>query len=334
MAALFAPWSKGGRVRELFGYSFGLLWFFPSFTKPQTIRGFKPMPSWIVEPLQLEFMRQAIAIAVLLGILCAVTGSYLIVQQMGMMGHVISHSILPGLSIAFFFQVDLSIGAFVAGSLSALAVAGIKSQSKVKVDAAMALVVSGFLALGVILITSLGTNRLNLDEILFGNILGVTSSDLWQTLGITVVVLALARLFYKELLFYTFDPLGAEACGLPVTWLYLGLIAAITLTVIASVQTVGVLLVISLMIAPSTSAYLLVKELHWMMAIAAMIGILTGIGGMYLSYYGNLPSGPAIVLLGIFVFFLSLLFSPSQGILTRPENRHRLAILCRRWFSP
>ncbi len=287
------------------------------------------MVSWLLDPLQLEFMRQAIAIAVLLGILCAVTGSYLIVQQMGMMGHVVSHSILPGLSIAVFLKIDLAIGAFVAGSLSALTVAWIHSQSRVKVDAAMALVVSGFLALGVILITLLNTTRLNLDEILFGNILGVTAHDLWQTLGITALILVLVKLFYKELLFYTFDPLGAQASGLPVSWLYLGLIAAITLTVIASVQTVGVLLVISLMIAPSTTAYLLVKELHWMMMVAAAIGIVSGIGGMYLSYYGNLPSGPAIVILGIIGFLLAFLFSPSQGILTRPENQHRIAIRLR-----
>lgn len=291
------------------------------------------MFTWFTDPLQLEFMRQAIAIAVLLGILCAITGSYLIVQQMGMMGHVISHSILPGLSIAFFFQIDLAIGAFIAGSLSALTVAWIHSQSRVKVDAAMALVVSGFLALGVMLITLLNTTRLNLDEILFGNILGVTSRDLWQTLGITLVVVILVKLFYKELLFYTFDPLGAQACGLPVTGLYLGLIAVITLTVIASIQTVGVLLVIALMIAPSTTAYLLVKELHWMMITAAIIGIASGIGGMYLSYYANVPSGPAIVLLGIGCFLLAFLFSPSQGIVTRPESRHRLIVFSHRLIT-
>ncbi|MCS6813238.1 MAG: metal ABC transporter permease [Cyanobacteria bacterium] len=288
------------------------------------------MLTWLTDPLQLEFMRQAIAIAVLLGILCAITGSYLIVQQMGMMGHVISHSILPGLSIAFFFQIDLAIGAFIAGSLSALSVAWIHSQSRVKADAAMALVVSGFLALGVMLITLLNTTQLNLDEILFGNILGVTSRDLWQTLGITLLVVILVKLFYKELLFYTFDPLGAQACGLPITGLYLGLIAVITLTVIASIQTVGVLLVIALLIAPSTTAYLLVKELHWMMITAAIIGIISGVGGMYLSYYANVPSGPAIVLLGIGCFLLAFLFSPSQGIVTRPESRHRLVVFFHR----
>lgn len=219
------------------------------------------MLDWLTEPLGFEFMRQAIAMAILLGILCAVVGSYLIVQQMGMMGDVIAHSVLPGLSVAFFLGLNLSIGAFIAGTLSALLVAWIHSQSRVKVDVAMALVLSSFLALGVTLIKLLGTNKLNLNEILFGDILGVTAADLWRTLGITLAVLGLVKLFYKELLFYTFDALGAQASGLPVTWIYGGFIAAITLTVIASMQIVGVLLVISLLIGPSITAYLLVKEL-------------------------------------------------------------------------
>lgn len=155
------------------------------------------MLDWLTEPLGFEFMRQAIAMAILLGILCAVVGSYLIVQQMGMMGDVIAHSVLPGLSVAFFLGLNLSIGAFIAGTLSALLVAWIHSQSRVKVDVAMALVLSSFLALGVTLIKLLGTNKLNLNEILFGDILGVTAADLWRTLGITLAVLGLVKLFYN-----------------------------------------------------------------------------------------------------------------------------------------
>ncbi len=283
------------------------------------------MLTWLTEPLEFEFMRQAIAIGLSLGILGAVVGSYLILQQMGMMSGVISHAVLPGISIAFFLEINLAIGAFVAGVLSALVVMGIQKRSRIKVDAAMALTLTSFLALGVILITSLKTDRINLDEILFGDILGVTSGDVWRTIIITAIILVLTKLFYKELEFYTFDPLGAKACGLPVNLLYFGLICAITLTIVASMQTVGVLLVMSLLVGPAITAYLLVKELHQMMLLGSIIGAVASITGMYASYYFDFPSGAAIVMVIFGFFWLAFLFSPTQGILTEPELRNKLA---------
>lgn len=282
------------------------------------------MLTWLIEPLESEFMRQAIAIGLSLGILGAVVGSYLILQQMGMMSEVISHAVLPGIAIAFFLEINIVIGAFIAGVLSALVVMGIQKRSRIKVDAAMALTLSSFLAMGVILITILKTNQISLNEILFGDILGVTSADVWRTVIITVAILGLTKLFYKELEFYTFDPLGAKACGLPVNLLYFGLICAITLTIVASMQTVGVLLVMSLLVGPAITAYLLVKELSHMMCLGSIIGMISSVGGMYSSYYFDLPSGAAIVMM-IFIFFLLALFlSPSQGLLTDPELRNRI----------
>lgn len=283
--------------------------------------------TWLIEPLEFEFMRSAIAVGLSLGILGAVVGSYLILQQMGMMSGVISHAVLPGISIAFFLEINLGIGAFVAGILSALIVIGIQKRSRIKVDAAMALTLTSFLALGVILITTLETNQINLDEILFGDILGVTGADVWRTFIITAVILGLNKLFYKELEFYTFDPLGAKACGLPVNLLYFGLICAITLTIVASMQTVGVLLVMSLLVGPAITAYLLVKELFQMMILGAIIGGISSILGMYSSYYFDLPSGAAIVMVIFSFFLIALLFSPSQGLFTEPELRSKIAKL-------
>ena len=256
--------------------------------------------------------------AILLGILCAVVGTYLIVQGMGLLGDVIAHAVLPGLAIAFFFGVDIFIGAFISGTLSTFVITWIQSQSRVKVDVAMALVFSGFLALGITLITVL-KSKLDLHQFLFGDILGVTTTDVMRTGAIAILILLLVKLFYKELLFYTFDPLGAQAMGLPVTVIRFGLTAAITLTIIASMQAVGVVLVVSLLIAPGITAYLLVKELHQMMICGAIIGIISSVTGMYISYYLNVPSGAAIVLVVSGLFLLTLLFSPTQGILTRPE---------------
>jgi manganese/iron transport system permease protein len=286
------------------------------------------MLTWLIEPLEYEFMRQAIAIGFALGILGAVVGSYLILQQMGMMSEVISHAVLPGISIAFFLEINMAIGAFIAGVLGSLVVIAIQKRSRIKVDAAMALTLTSFLALGVILITKLETNQINLDEILFGDILGVTKGDVWRTTIITGSILLLTKLFYKELEFYTFDPLGAKAAGLPVNLLYFGLICAITLTIVASMQTVGVLLVMSLLIGPAITAYLLVKELLQMMLLGSLIGAASSIAGMYASYYFDLPSGAAIVIVIFLIFCLAFLFSPSQGLLTEPGLRSKMI----NWF--
>ena len=280
------------------------------------------MINFLIEPLSFEFMRLALLAAILLGILCAVVGTYLIVQGMGLLGDVIAHAVLPGLAIAFFFGFDIFIGAFISGTLSTFVITWIQSQSRVKVDVAMALVFSGFLALGITLITVL-KSKLDLHQFLFGDILGVTTTDVMRTGAIAILILLLVKLFYKELLFYTFDPLGAQAMGLPVTVIRFGLTAAITLTIIASMQAVGVVLIVSLLIAPGITAYLLVKELHQMMICGAIIGIISSVAGMYISYYLNVPSGAAIVLVVSGLFLLTLLFSPTQGILTRPETANR-----------
>ena len=280
------------------------------------------MLTWLIEPLGFEFMRNAIAIGVLIGILSAVIGSYLIVQHMGLLGDVVAHAVLPGLAIAFYIGIDIFLGAFIAGTISTSVVVWIQTHSKIKVDTAMALVFSGFLALGVMLITIL-KSKLDLHSFLFGDILGVTSADLWRTLIIAIAVLACVVIFYRELIFYCFDPLASKAMGLPVHFIHFGLMAGITLTIIVSMQSVGVVLVVSLLTGPAATAYLLVKELHLMMGLGAVIGIIASVSGMYVSYYQNVPSGSAIVLIISGFFLLALLFSPSQGILTKKAIARR-----------
>lgn len=274
------------------------------------------MLQWLLEPLSYEFMRNALAAGVLVGILCPVVGTYLVVQRMALLGDVIAHAVLPGLAIANFLGIELLLGAFLFGMLSTFVIAWIRAQSRVKVDAAMALTFASFFALGVMLLTVLNS-RLNLEELLFGDILSVSIGDVWRTGMIAIGVLGLIKLFYKELLFYTFDRTGAEAVGLPVQALNLGLMAGITLTLIVGMKIVGVILVVSLMVGPAITAYLLVKELHQMMVVGAGLGVLASITGMYLSYHLDLPSGPTIALTVFMLFLSALLFSPSQGILTR-----------------
>jgi manganese/iron transport system permease protein len=271
----------------------------------------------IVAPWNYEFMRHAIAIGILVGILCPVVGSYLIVQRMALFGDVIAHCVLPGLSLSFFLGIDILVGAFISGILGAGAISWIRSQARVKVDSAMALTFSSFFALGILLISMLKSN-VDLDGFLFGDILGVTLTDIYRTSIVTVLILGAVWLFYKELLFYTFDKTGAMAMGLPVDLIHLGFMAAITLTIIASMKAVGVVLVIALLVGPALTAYLLVKELHQMMIVGAIIGSIASVSGVYISFwFKNIPSGPTIVLVSSGLFILALLFSSSQGISIR-----------------
>ncbi|MEG5016961.1 MULTISPECIES: metal ABC transporter permease [unclassified Microcoleus] len=275
----------------------------------------------LIEPLQYGFMQRSLIIAILVGIVCAIVGSYLMVQRLALLGDAISHSVLPGLAIAFILGGNIFIGAFIAGVLSTVIIAWIKARSTIKEDAAMGIVFSAFFALGITLITIVQKdNKIDLNHFLFGNILGVTVEDAIDTAVIVAVVLLVVVFFYKELLFYTFDPLGAQATGLPVNLLNFGLMVLIALTIVASLKAVGVVLVLSLLITPASTAYLLVTRLHQVMILGAIIGVISSISGMYLSYFYNLPSGPAIVLVASGLFVLSLLFSPTQGILTQPRT--------------
>ena len=277
---------------------------------------------WLLDPFNYDFMRQALMAGVLMGILCPIVGTYLIVQRMALLGDVVAHAVLPGLAISNFFNFPLLIGAFISGMFGTFVTGWIRAQSKVKVDAAMAITFSSFFSLGIALLTSL-RSRLDLEELLFGDILSIAPVDVWEIGFVTLAVLIGVKVFYKELLFFTFDPLGAEAVGLPVAVINFGLMAAITLTIVASIKAVGVILVVALMVNPAAAAYLLTKELHWMMVVGAGLGVLSCMVGMYISYYLNTPSGPAIALTLFACFLLALLFSPGQGILTRRRGQSK-----------
>ncbi|MDX2243448.1 MAG: metal ABC transporter permease [Leptolyngbyaceae cyanobacterium bins.302] len=279
------------------------------------------MFQFLLEPLQYDFMQRSLLVAVLVGILCAVVGSYLMVQRLALLGDAISHSVMPGLAIAFALEANIFIGAFIAGVISTLLIALIHTRSPIKEDTAMGIVFSAFFALGIILITTIQKeNKVDLNHFLFGNILGVSWEDVISTVVIAAIVVVIIVLLFKELQFYTFDPVGAQAAGLPVNLLNFGLMILIALTIVASLKVVGVILVLALLVTPGATAYLLVTRLHQMMMLGAVISVISSVSGMYLSYYFNLPSGPAVVLVSAIFFILAFLFSPQHGLLTHPQG--------------
>ncbi|NET09223.1 MAG: metal ABC transporter permease [Symploca sp. SIO2B6] len=275
----------------------------------------------LLDPLQYGFMQRSLIVAIVVGIICSTVGCYLIVQRMALLGDAISHSLLPGLAIAFVLGFNIYVGAFIAGVLSTVVISWIHQRSPIKEDAAMGIVFSAFFAAGISLITVIQKdNKIDLNHFLFGNVLGVTAAEVRDTIMIAVVVVVAIVCLYKELLFYSFDSLGARAAGLPINLLNAGLMVLIALTVVASMKTVGVILVLSLLITPGATAYLLVPRFHQVMVLGGIIGIFSSISGMYLSYYWNVPSGPAIVMVASGLFSLAFLFSPTQGVLTQPST--------------
>jgi manganese/iron transport system permease protein len=269
---------------------------------------------WLSAPWGYEFMRLALVAGVLVGVLCPVMGAFLVVQRMSLMGNVVAHSVLPGLVVAHVLQWPLLVGAFGFGLASTSVITWVRSHSRIKADAIMALILASFFALGVVFIT-LFNAQLNLEALLFGDILSVTQADIWQVAIITALTAAGIRLFYKELLFFSFDRAGAQAVGLPVKVIDGGLTVATTLAIVAGLKTVGVILVVAMMVGPAIAAYLWVQELHTLLFLSGGLGALASVVGIYLSYYLDLPSGAAIALVIFGLFWISLLVSPSQGLL-------------------
>ncbi len=270
----------------------------------------------LVDPLSFAFMQRSLLVAVAVGILCAVVGSYLLVQNLALLGDAISHSLLPGLALAYLLGWNLLVGAFVAGILSALLIQWIRSASPIKADAAMGIVFSAFFALGIVLITLIQRRaRIDLNHFLFGNLLGVSQTDVITVVAITLGVLAVVVLFFKELAFYSFDPLAAKAAGLPTEQLGWGVMVLTSLTLVASMKAVGVLLVLAMLITPAATAYLLVPQLHQVMLLGSLFGVSASFIGLYISYYLNIASGPAIVLVASLWFGLAFV----GKLLRRPQ---------------
>lgn len=260
------------------------------------------------EPLQYAFMQRSLIVAISGGLLCSIVGSYLMVQRLALLGDAISHSVMPGLAFAFAYKIPIILGALIAAVLSTLIITWLNKEYPLKEDTLIGIVFASFFALGIILISIIQKeNKIDLNHFLFGNILGVTLEDVIATSLICATILAIITWLYKELLFYTFDPLGAEALGLPVKQLNSCLMGLVALTTVASMKAVGVVLVLALLIIPSASAYLLVSRLDQVMTVASSLGIASSIIGMYISYFFNIPSGPAIVTIASTFFCITLI---------------------------
>ncbi|MBC1357336.1 metal ABC transporter permease [Listeria booriae] len=264
--------------------------------------------------MQYEFLQKALLMSVIVGIVSGVIGSFIILRGMSLMGDAISHAVLPGVAVSYMLGVNFFFGAAAFGVIAALGIGFVNQNSRIKNDTAIGIVFSSFFALGIIMI-SFAQSSTDLYHILFGNVLAVRNSDMWITLVIGAVVLLLVGLFYKELLVSSFDPVMAESYGLKVRVLHYFLMTLLTLVTVASLQTVGIILVVAMLITPAATAYLLTNRLSVMLFLAAGFGALSAVIGLYFSYMYNLASGASIVLAATVLFILVFVFSPKQGLI-------------------
>ncbi|MFZ2448236.1 MAG: metal ABC transporter permease [Syntrophobacteraceae bacterium] len=275
------------------------------------------MVEWLTDPLAYGFMQRGILASLMVGVLCSIVGCYVVLRSMAFMGDAMAHSILPGVAIAYLLKGNLLFGALAASIIVALAIGFFSRQGTVKEDTAIGILFAAALSLGIALISTVKAYAVDLTHILFGSVLGVTAFDLWLTSGIGLAVLITIFLLYKEFLVISFDPLLAATLRLPVEFLRTLLLVLIALTIVVSMQTVGVGLVTAMLVTPGATAQLLSKRLSTMMAISAAIGALSTVAGLYLSFYVNVASGAAVVLIATLIFVLVFLFAPNKGIVRR-----------------
>jgi len=262
-------------------------------------------------PFQFSFMINAFLITALLSVPTALLSCYLVLKGWSLMGDAISHAVLPGIVLAYIINIPLIIGAFVAGMTCALTMGFLKENSRVKQDTIMGVVFSGMFGLGIVMYTKIDAG-VDLHHILFGNMLGVTKTDILTTGLIAFFVATIVILKCRDLLLHAFDPAQAKAAGLPVAVLHYGLLAIISLTIVATLKAVGIILAIGLLIAPGAIAFLLTKRFETMLIIAVAVTVISGFLGIYLSFFIDSAPAPTIILILTFIFIISFIWKTQK----------------------
>jgi ABC-type Mn2+/Zn2+ transport system permease subunit len=267
------------------------------------------------DPWTLEFMRRGLIAAVAVSAVAAVIGSFVILKGMAFIGDALPHASFGGIAAAFVLGGNLYLGGAIAAVLTAILIGFISRRASIKYDTAIGILFVGAFAAGILIISRQTNYTPDLFSFVFGNVLGVSWTDVWTTTIAAAVILLLVVLFYKEILFVAYDPSMAAASGLPVAAAQYGLLALIGVTTVIGLQTVGIVLVVALLITPAASAQLLTRRLPPMMAVGAVVGALSSFVGLYIAYYADVSPSAAIVLTATGFFFLAFLFAPRRGLL-------------------
>ena len=267
----------------------------------------------VLTPLQLGFMQRGLMAAILIAIVCAVIGAFVVLQELAFIGDALAHASFPGVVIAYMLKLNLELGGAVVGILTALGIGAITRRSAISQDSAIGVLFAGTFALGIVLLSTVKSYTKDLFGLLLGDVLAIQPGDLIVIAVSGAIMLAIVCALYKELTLLTFDPIQAEVIGLPVGLLHELLLALMAVTIVIAIQTVGIVLVVAMLVTPAATATLLVRRFPLVMLVGALQGIVGVIAGLYLSFYLNIASGATIVLVLTSMFVLVLLAKPRPG---------------------
>ncbi len=270
----------------------------------------------ILEPLAYDFFLRALLASAVVGVVTAVIGSYMVLRGLAFMGDALSHSAFPGVVVAYMLQLPFYLGAAVAAVATALAIGWVTRRGHLRADTAIGVLFAGMFALGIFLFSLIPNYVGDLFAFLFGEVLGIGTGDLIALIALAAAALAVVAILWKELLYTTFDPLGAAASGLPVAQLDYLLLALIAVTIVVSLQAVGIILVVAMLVTPAATAQLVTRSFGRLLTVAVLIGLLAPVAGLYVSYWANAATGATIVLVETAVFLAAL---ATRQIPRRPQ---------------
>ncbi|MEA2653186.1 MAG: manganese/iron transport system permease protein [Chloroflexota bacterium] len=263
------------------------------------------------------FMQRGLLAAILVGIVCAVMGAFVVLRGLAFIGDAVSHAAFPGLVIAYMLGIPLYIGGGIAAVGTALAIGAVARRGALRFDTAVGVLFAGTFAFGILLFSTIQNYVADLFSYLLGNVLGITFADIVQIAILGAIVLLVVAVLRKELLYASFDPSGAAASGLPVTMLDYLLLGLVGVTIVVSIQAVGIIMVVAMLVTPAATGQLLVDKFWDLVKIAIAVAVLAAVSGLYVSFYLNVASGASIVLVETLLFGLALVFSPKSGWLQR-----------------
>jgi manganese/iron transport system permease protein len=287
------------------------------------MHGFHPVLEFFTEPLSFPFMQRAMLEIIIVGALCGLVGSFVVLRGLAFIGDALAHAVFPGVVLSYAAGHNIMLGASVFGLLTALGIGLISRSKRLSHDSAIGVIFAAFFALGVVLLSRQTGFRQDLGSLLFGNILGVSRQDVLITFVVGLVIVAVVFLLLKELTLVAFDTNLAHSTGYPVFTLDIILLLLVSTTVVVSLQTVGNLLILALLVTPAATARLLTDRLNTMFALSVAIAIISGVIGLYISFHWSVAAGGAIVLTATVLFAVALVFAPQHGLLSQQVHRRQ-----------
>jgi manganese/iron transport system permease protein len=279
----------------------------------------------LVDPMAYGFMQRGLVAAILVGVVCAVMGAFVVLRGLAFIGDAVSHAAFPGLVVAYLLGIPLYVGAAVAAVGTALAIGAVARRGALRFDTAVGVLFAGTFAFGILLFSTIKGYVSDLFSYLLGNVLGITFADIVQVAVLGAIVLLIVAILRKELLYASFDPAGAAASGLPVHTLDYLLLGLVGVTIVVSIQAVGIIMVVAMLVTPAATGQLLVDRFWDLVKVAIGVSLVAAVSGLYLSFYLNVASGASIVLVETLIFGLALVLSPKSGWLRRRRRARVVA---------